>query len=338
MKRKPVTIKDIAHRLGISYSTVSRALSPHVSHLVKEQTRRDIQQAAEEMNYAPNLMARTLLKGEGGILGLSFSQVNLESFGKLIHHFLRLAGENGYQVLIAATVDRLAHSPGDNQVNQIKQLESRGVEGLLVNARGDEAESARIAGAVKGKLPMASCYYPVGDMNGVVLDYAYGFFEMTEHLIGLGHERICFLGDDWVRTCGSSSMGKGYYKAMRKHGLTPRRAEVDPIRTESGYRLAKKLRNRFTALVCCCDNTAIGVCRGLADLEINVPEEVAVTGCGDMAISAYTTPALTTLIMPYEDIARIAIEDILGQLQDSVPPRHHILKPQMIIRESCGAG
>ena len=338
MKNRPVTIKDIAKRLGISYSTVSRALSPHASHLVKDQTCRIVQQTANDMNYSPNLMARTFLKGDRGILGLLTYQVRLESFGRQIHHFLRMAGEHGYQILIVAAADQISQSPGDDQVRQIRQLESRGVDGLLINTRGDEAESVRIINTVKGKLPVETYYYPADAMNGVVLDLASGFFEMTEHLIGLGHERICFLGEDWVRTNGPSAMGKGYFTAMRKHGLTPRRAEVESTTgTESGYRLGKELGGRFTALVCCCDYTALGVCRGLEDSGIHVPGDMAVTGFGDMDISAYTTPALTTLSIPYEEIAQRAMQDILRQVRGDTNSRRHTLKPRLTVRESCGA-
>ncbi len=337
MKNKPVTIKDIAKRLGISYSTVSRALSPHAVHLVKDQTRRIVQQTANDMDYSPNLMARTLLKGGGGILGLLTYHVSLEPFGRQIHHFLRMAGEHGYQILITATADQISQSPGDDQIKQIRQLESLDVDGLLINTRGDEAESDRIIKTVKGKLPVETYCYPTGAMNGVELDHASGFLEMTEYLIGLGHERICFLGEDWVRTNGPSAMGKGYYTAMRKHGLTPRRAEVESTGTESGYRLGKELGSRFTALVCCCDYTALGVCRGLSDSGIRVPCDVAVTGFGDMDLSAYITPSLTTLSIPYEEIAQLAMRDILRQVRGETTPRRHTLKPRLIVRESCGA-
>lgn len=336
VKNKPVTIKDIAKRLGISYSTVSRALSPHAAHLVKDQTRSIVQQTAHEMDYSPNLMARTLLKGGEGVLGLLTYHLSLESYGRQIHHFLRMAGEQGYQILIAATVDQISRSPEDDQVKQIRQLESRGVDGLLINTRGDEGESARIVKAVKGRFPVETYCYPAGDMNGVAVDHASGFFEMTEHLIGLGHERICFLGEDWVRTNGPSAMGKGYFAAMRKHGLTPRRAAIKSIGSYSGYRLGKELGSRFTALVCCSDNTALGVCRGLSDSGTSVPGDVAVTGFGDMALSAYTTPALTTLSIPYEEIAQLAMRDILRQLRGETTPCRHTLKPRLIVRESCG--
>ncbi len=337
MKKRPITIKDIAKRLGISFSTVSRALSPHASHLVNEETRGMVQQTAKDMDYSPNLMARTFLKGSGGVLGLLACQVRLEPFGRQIHHFLRTAGEHGYQILITADSDQISQAPGDDQVKQIRQLESRGVDGLLVTTRGDESESARISTTVKDKIPVETYCYPVDGLNAVILDHASGFFEMTEHLIGLGHERICFLGEDWIRTSGPSTLGKGYYAAMRKHGLTPRRSAVDAPRTASGYRLGKELRNRFTALVCCCDYTALGVCKGLADSGISVPGDVAVTGFGDMDVSAYVYPALTTLNIPYEEIAQAAIQDLLQQLDDHAQPGQHTLKPRLVVRESCGA-
>lgn len=337
MKEKPVTIKDIARRLGISYSTVSRALSPHASHLVKEGTRKIVQQAAREMNYSPNLLARNLLKGGGGILGLLTYDVSMESFRRHLHHFLDIAADYGYQIVVAAVADSSSQRLGDDQVKQIRQLESYGVDGFLINTRGDEAESVQVVQAVNGKLPVETFPYKTGNANGAALDHASGFFEMTCHLIALGHEKICFLGADWTQANGPSAMGKGYLMAMRANGLPPSRVDVETNRTDSGYLLGRELGRRYTALVCCCDNTALGVCKGLADAGLRVPDDVAVTGYGDLDVSAYVFPALTTLSIPYEEIARVAIQNIVGQIQHAVNLRQRILKPTLVVRESCGA-
>lgn len=337
MKNRPVTIKDIARCLEVSYSTVSRALSQDKSHLVKEETRSIVRKTAEDMGYAPNLMARAFLKGYGGVLGLVSYQLDREYFVTQMRHFLKTAREHGYQVLVAAAASRSGQTPADSQAGQIRNLMSHGVEGILINTWGDEAESDRISKTVKGKLPVAAYIFPAGDLSGVVLDHESGVFEITEHLIGLGHERICFLGEDWKGTSGRSAMGKGYYAAMRKYGLTPRLIRVDPTRKRSGYCIGKEVRDRFTALVCCCDYTALGVCKALAERGIDVPGKVAVTGYGDMDVSSYAFPSLTTLRIPYQEIARLTIRHLLAQIQRAVAPRRYILKPFMVVRESCGA-
>ena len=167
---------------------------------------------------------------------------------------------------------------------------------------------------VRGQVPVVTFYYPTQNLSGVVLDDTTSFCEATEHLIRLGHERIGFIGTDWNKTFVSSAKGKGYLQAMEKHGLTPKRIPGKTFPAKPTYRLGKKLGDRFTALVCRNDYTAIGACSGLREAGLRVPEEVAVVGQGDIDVAACVTPALTTLATPYEAIAQAMMELMLEQL------------------------
>ena len=337
MRNRPVTIKDIARRLGISYSTVSRALSPRMSHLVKEQTRMLVRRTAEDMDYAPNLMAQAFVKGTMGVLGLVTGRIGLEITGRQINHLVRTANEHGYQVLVAAVPAGTAASVEDEQAELFMQLKSRDVDGILIHAPGGGTGPFPIPYAAEGNLPVTTLGYAADDAECVSLDLASGVQEATEHLIELGHERICLLGEDWFGMDGPRTFEKGYRDAMRRHGLAPRVVPADAARVGPGYSLGRALRDRFTALACCCDYTALGVCRGLIESGVRVPEDVAVTGFGDYEVSAYVNPALTTLSIPYEDMAAAAVHGILRQLQGKPVPGRSVFKPRLTVRESCGA-
>lgn len=346
MRNRPVTIKDIARRLGISYSTVSRALSSRMSHLVKEQTRLLVRRTAAEMDYSPNLMAQAFVRGSEGVLGLVTNRIGQEFTGRQINHLVRAAALQGYEVLVAAVSSRTAssgHSESDERSEQAEQteqfmhLKARDVDGILIQALGDEGESARIA-ATGGKLPVAAFGYAVDDVSSVLLNPAQGMQAVTEHLIGLGHERICFLGEDPIGSDGPLSHVKGYRNGMRRHGLTPRIVPVEAGSTSSGYILGRALRGRYTALACCCDYTALGVCRGLLESGVRVPADIAVTGFGNCEVSAYVRPSLTTLTIPFEDMAVQTIQDIQCQIHDRHTPRNRVFNPHLTVRESCGAG
>ena len=290
------------------------------------------------MEYSPNLMAQTFVKGTEGVLGLLTNRIGPEITGRQINHLVRTAGRHGYQVLVAAASGRTASTLESERLDQLMQLASRDVDGILIQTVGDEAESGRIVHAVPGSLPVATFGYAANDMTGVSLDLSSGIQEVTEHLIGLGHERICFLGEDGIRADGLPALGAGYRNAMHRYGLAPRIAPVEAARTRSGYHLGKELGGRFTAVVCCCDYTALGVCRALIESGAHVPDDVAVTGCGDFEVSAYVSPSLTTLSIPFEDLALTAIQGILRQLQGQPVPRGRSFKPHLTVRESCGAG
>ena len=338
MKQKQATIKDIARRLGISHSTVSRALSrnPEVLSLVKEATRKRVEQAAAEMDYSPNLMAQGFVTGRTGTLGLLTFQINREMVGSQANCILRAADRRDFQILMSLAAQRFSGESLDDQVRQIRQMVSRGIDGLLIHTRGDQAESERIANAVKDRVPVVTFHQPTGeDLSGVVLDETACFLEVTEHLIRLGHQRIGFVGSDWNRNRLGSAKARGYLQAMEAHGLTPGRIPPRSL-VESGYRLGS-FGGKFTALVCRSDYTALGVCRGLREAGLRVPQDVAVTGYGDLDVSAYVTPALTTLTIPYEEIADTVMDLMLERLRGDREVRQAPLRSRLVVRESCGS-
>ena len=101
--------------------------------------------------------------------------------------------------------------------------------------------------------------------------------------------------------------------------------------------MGKKLGDRFTALVCRSDYTALGVCRGLRESGLRVPDDVAVVGYGNIEVGAYMVPPLTTLATPYEEIAQAAVELMLEQLEGQDELRQITLETPLVVRESCGA-
>ena len=335
-EKRQVTIKDIARETGISYSTVSRALSqdPKVSALVAARTRNLVKRVAADMDYNPNLIAQGIVMGRTSTMGLLTYEISREPFGPQADYILRVAEKQQYQVLIAMCVHG-RHGSAD--VRQIKQLLSRRVDGLFIHTRGDEGEAARILGAVGGRVPVVTFHHPMPDLRGVVLDERTGFFEAAEHLIGLGHEQVGFIGARWDRDNRGSSKAKGYLQAMRKHRLTPHRIPGQTFPAMPTSRLGRSLGDRFTALVCRNDYTALCACRALREAGYRIPEDVAVIGSGDIGPAALLKPALTTIDIPYEALAQAAMELMLGQLRGEDTRRQTVLKSRLIVRESCGA-
>ncbi len=339
MKVRLTTIKDIAHRLGISHSTVSRALSNKAAHLVSEKTRMLVRQTAEEMQYTPNLMAQGFVTGKTGTLGLLTSQDSFRTCGAQIEQMLKAAEEAHYRLLISMVPDGISRSSQSDQSMQIRQLISRGVDGLLVATLGDREESDRICGLVRNHVPVVTYNNPADQLSGVVVDFEADFHMATNHLITLGHRKIAFIGRKLESDTRVSSKGRGYAKAMREHGMPYEIMSPTGTRVEGGYIQGRNLRNRFTALLCRDDTTAIGVCRGLRDAGFRIPADVAVIGYGDLEVSAYLSPALTTMAVPYEEIARTAMDLMLRQIGGEDKVEQVTLRSRLIERESSdGSG
>lgn len=343
MSKKRVTIKDIARQLGITHTTVSRALSqdPKVSALVTEKTRKRIKGLATELGYTTNLMAKGFASGRTGTLGLLTYQLSREIHGRYADEILQAADRRDHQILVgldARTHPRSQVYPTD-RTRQIQQAMARGVDGLLIHTLGEKVESERILQTVDGLLPVVTFVYPTStELSGVELDETAGFFAVTKHLIRLGHERIGFIGTNWELDTVGSAKARGYLRAMQEHHLTPEHLPATHL-AQSGYQLGKTTFDRFTAYVCRTDYVAIGLCRGLREAGLRIPEDVAVVGQGDLEVSAYLTPPLTTLATPYDEIAETVMDLMLELLQDdaSPGPRKVTLPYRLIVRESCGS-
>lgn len=273
-----------------------------------------------------------------GTLGLLTYQISRETFGCQTDQILRAAYEQKYQVVISIAPSRTSRDPLDDQTRQIKQLLSQGIDGLLIHTRGTKRESECIVNAVRGRVPVVTFNRPTASLSGVVLDDTASYYEATNHLSRLGHERIGFVGPGWKGSSPILAKAKGYSLAMQKHDLVYELPPASGIYAKRGYLQGKTLGDRFTALVCRDDYTAIGVCRGLREAGIRVPEDVAVVGYGDISLAACMTPPLTTLATPYAAIAQAVMELMLEQLegrQDGL--RQITLKSSLIVRDSCGA-
>ncbi len=271
-------------------------------------------------------------------LGLLTYQISRETFGRQTDQILRAAYKQKYQIVISIAPNRTSRDPLDDQTRQIKQLLSQGIGGLLIHTRGDKRESDHIVNTVQGRVPVVTFHRPTPNLNGVVLDDAASFCEATNHLIRLGHERIGFVGPEWNGAIPVLAKAKGYSLAMQKHGLVREFPPALGIYAKGGYLQGKTLGDQFTALVCRDDYTAIGVCRGLREVGIRVPEDVAVVGNGDLGVAEHMTPALTTLATPYEAIAQAALELMLEQLAGGPGSARQVtLQAPLVVRESCGA-
>ena len=338
MKNRRATIKDIARELGLSIATVSRALSKDrkVSAQVTEETRGRVMQKAAELDYRPNLLAQGFVTGKTKTLGLLTHQAFFEMYGILTNQILEAAKRHDYEIVMSMAPGFYFKSP-DQQTEDIKKLLSRGIDGLLINTRGMGWESEVILNSVRGLVPVVTYHFPISGVSGVVLNDTTGFFQVTEHLIRLGHKCIGFIGTHWDTTFWGSDKGRGYLLAMQKNGLKPQHVPVNTSFLEPAYQLGKSMdAGRFSALVCRSDYTAIGVSRGLQDAGLHVPNDVAVVGYGNISVGAYFRPSLTTLGVPYEAIAASAMELMLEALSGRKTLRKITLESPLIIRESCG--
>jgi len=329
------TIKDIARASGLSYSTVSRALNNHPK--IKDSTQKRVLEVAEKMGYRPNLFARSLAKRKTFLIGLIFYDFRNTFYSELTRAIQDAAEKRGYWVVQACHDDDLAKS----QALARSMLEI-GVEGIIMASalmHDQVIESLLDEGSPPIVLANRRLETAKGDLVG--LDNAYGAILLTNHLIHLGYSRIAMVKG--LPTASTSvDRYSGYQEAMRNKGLDidPEWDFSGPFTEKTGYEAVNKLmnlKNRPEAIFCCDDDIAMGCLRGLAELGLRVPEDIAVVGFDDAHISSHPCIQLTTISQDVEQMGRLSAELLVRRIENKdAEPQRVVLEPHLMIRRSCG--
>ena len=348
--KKGITIHNLADRLGVSPTTIWRALNgkPRIS----EKTRQRILDAARGLNYRPSLVAQTLRRQKTNIIGVIVPMVGDTTFSLIVRAIEQVAFERGYNILLCDTDLDLTR-----EKEYMDWLIRRRVEGAIIVplAKRKPGEFEHLLELEAHDIPVAVVEQDVPGLliDQVVVDNVGGAKAMTSHLIGLGHKRIAFLHGglpDWDYV--QCARYAGYREALEEAGLEVddslsfKAAEmmVEEKHTMRTRELGDFLRrsDRPTAIFAYCDGLAIKLMRVMSELGLRIPDDVAVVGCDNNSFSAYLPVALTTLRQPVLELGRRAAELVFqrieGERTDSEQPIHEKLHCELVIRESCGSG
>ncbi len=333
--RKRLDIRDVARHAGVSIATVSRTINgvPTVDPELVARVQRSIQ----ELNYFPNTQARSLVSGRSRLLGLLISEITNPFFPELIRGFEDAAIEHNYELLIGST-----NYDTRRMEACIRRMVERNVEGVAVMTFG--IEGPLLDELVARNIPMVFVDMPVEAprAEALLVDYDTGICEAIEHLEGLGHSRIAFItGPMMQRSCQLRL--DAYTRGLQGCGLRVEKRLIltgdhslagGTTATESMLRLAP----RPTAVLCSNDMMAIGVLRRLAAAGVRVPDEISVIGFDDIQLASYVYPALSSVRMSRNDLARGAFAVLRGYIeQPGTPVRQGVRIPtRLVVRESSG--
>lgn len=334
-----VTIKDIAQKVQISYATVSRALNNRPE--VKEETRRKVLQAAREMGYRPNRIARSLVTKRSQCIGLIVPDIMNPFFAELAWGVDEAATAKGYNVYLCNT-----NWNEKRELTYLNLLVSRQTDGIILASARDEGTN--VEKFIEKNLPLVvvnSLFQEFG-CHQVMIDNVRGGYLAADHLIGLGHERIGFVGGlEHVKA--TVDRLEGLKIALDEKGLTldERFISFGAYSWESGYAQMKRLlagdgAERPTAIFAANDIVALGVMQAADESGLKVPQQLALVGFDDIDFSAYHKVQLTTVSQKKKDLGECAVEIILEQLNGSSgsPEQEQIvLQPALVVRKTCGA-
>lgn len=332
----PVRLKDIAAHLGLSITTVSRALAGYPD--VAEKTRQRVLQAAEEMGYYPNATARRLQRCRADTIGFIIPTSGPRFSDPFFSEFLAGIGNEASRQrmdLLVAT-----HPPGPTELETYRRWAgSRRVDGfLLVRTRRNDP---RIRFLAERGIPFVSYGRSQVEMDFpyVGVDGERGMYEATQYLIELGHQEIAYIGGP-AELQFSMDRLSGVRRALEGHGLAlrPDRHVEGQLTEESGYRCAQQLLTtspRPTAIMCANDLMALGAMRAVQEQGLQVGPDVAVTGFDDIPVAAHAFPPLTTVRQPIYQIGTLTCRMLVRLIRsEELEERHILLTPELIVRRS----
>ena len=331
----PATLRDVARLAGVHPGTVSRALNPQTRGLVNERTARRVLEAAEELGYRPNPIARGLRTNRSNTIGVLVPDLMNPLFAAVVRGIEDGLREGGYTPLIANT-----DNDADRERVAFEAMSARQVDGFIAaTARRDHWLLADELDP-DAKVVLVNRRTDSDTLPAVTGDDHQGIRLAVEHLAGLGHRRIAHLSGSQSLYTGWSRH-RGFVDAIEALGLP-----LDPdlivfsgaFTEREGARCCSQLlarRRDFTAIVAGNDLLALGCYDAFEQAGLRCPDDISVVGYNDMPFADRFTPPLTTVRVPHYELGATAAGLMLEQLRATdVPPRQLLLEPELVVRGS----
>jgi len=334
MKSSQITIKDIARELGISPSTVSRALKDHPD--ISQETKRLVNELAAKYNYKPNIIALSLRNQRSNIIGVIIPEIVHYFFSSVISGIEEVANQNGYSVIISQSVEDY-----NREVAACDAFLNGIIDGILVSVSKETVDYSHLRRFEDEGIPVVFFDRVIEEMNvdRIIIDDFDGAYQATEHLIIQGRRRIVHFAGPQNRLIGQNRL-KGYLKAMRDNGVVIDENLIIHCDTfQSALVETQKLIDKglkFDSIFTVNDFTAAGAMKILTRNGYKIPQDVSVVGFGDDQTSLMVEPTLTTVRQPGFEMGKRAMEQLIRRITQTKQnsPVTEILKTQLIVRES----
>jgi LacI family transcriptional regulator len=328
-----VTISDVARRAGVSLMTVSRVVNNKED--VSPSTRQRVLEVIEELGYRPSSIARGLVTHRTCTLGVVVPDIDNPFFSGLVRGAEDMAYNEGYSVLLCNT-----NEDPERELAVLHSLEEKQIDGLLLcSSRLSDDELYKVI----VRFPAVVLAFRKLDdacVGAALIDETAGGRIVAEHLFGTGHKSIGLI---FGPSISFSAIGRlqGFREALTEAELPYQREWLRRClpTLEEGYKAAKNLlldHPQLTALVCHNDLVAISALQACAELDLRVPEDIAIVGYDDIPMAALVTPSLTTCHIPRYELGTDAMRLLLDQIADGDGnPQDILIQPNLKVRDSA---
>jgi len=335
MRNAQATIRDLALKLNISISTVSRALrnAPDVN----PETKKAVLELAKSLNYEPNRVAQSLRIKKTNTLGVVVPEINLHFFSSTISGIQEYAAKHGYSIMICQSMESVK-----TEKSNIQMLVSNRVDGLLISLSSQTKTYDHLQNLIQKKIPII-LFDRISDeldVSKVIVNDRDGAFKGVEYLLKTGCRRIAYIGGPENLYVSNQRM-KGYLDALSSYNIQP-----DPELISHCHELHDEpvavtqrlldLPDRPDAIFCMNDPVAIITMQVLKSRGIRIPEEISLVGFTNEPVSQYIEPSLTTIAQPAYDMGQATAKLLLQQLDhnEAAKPVTKVLPTELVIRNS----
>lgn len=328
---KRATIRDIAKAACVSVASVSNVLNG--VDKVSEETKERIYQVMQDMDYRPNLVARSLSRGQSEMIGLllpiteegSSTSLLLRDnpfYGELVSGAEYQASALGYDILIKGV------RPGESCRDWVRK---RNLDGAIFIGNYTELISEEMQSLGK-QLVLVDCYDEGTQVHSTIgIDDENGGYLAAKHLLENGHKRIALAASNILVDGPIRRRYLGYKRAMEEAGITGLDELIlqDALSFDGGYRIGQQLLNRpdITAVFAVGDVMGFGILKAVYEAGKQVPDDLSIVGFDNTKGCEYSMPALTSVDQPVYDRGRIAVEALVAAIRDENSELTHQILP-----------
>jgi LacI family transcriptional regulator len=330
---KSITIKDIAKQLGISVSTVSRALQNHPD--ISDHTKQLVRDCAQSLNYKPNIMASNLRTSKNTTIGVILPELNHHFFASVLDGIEQAAKEAGYNIIICQTGENV-----EKEIQSIQTLVASRVAGILAGISKQTHNLQHLQEVINADIPLVLYDRPCPSLacDQVVSDDYLGAFKAVEYLIQTGCQRIMFFSSSMQLEVAHRRF-QGWRDALKRYNMPIDESMIITCDSRAQAIIETpailKQANKPDAIFCVNDDCASGVLYAAQILGMKIPEQLSICGFSDAPLCRNTYPMLSTVEQHGIDIGKHAMTRLLKRLNgDDRIAQTEMIATDLIVRET----
>lgn len=337
-----ITLQDIAYKLNISVSTVSKALKGYPD--VSKKTKQAVVELAEKLNFTPNIVASNLRTQDTKTIGVIVPKIVHHFFSNVIDGMINIAEKNGYMILLLQSNENY-----ELEKKQINLLINQQVDGILISLTSHTKKFDHLKQLQNRGIPLVMYDKVSNEINcsKVIIDDNKAAYDAVSYLLSKGHKKIAFFGGSLLAQ-NFKDRFLGYKKALNEYRIPFDETLVyicdSGDEFKDGLNNAKEMLNFHTkdgidAVFSVTDLIAVGINKYLRSINISVPNEIAIFGFSNWFLSSIMTPTLSTVNQPGKEMGIKSVELLLEEIAlskatETIPIKHIVLPTSLEIRES----